>query len=80
MEAGEFQVSKPTLIAHNILICGHDWGLRKWFLEQHYTLEEYTEEQVRLVLELVGAKTSQTAKTRQAESAARMSSNTSEGL
>ena len=79
VEAGEFQVSKPILIAHNILMCGHDWALRKWFLKQHFTLEEYTEEQIRLVLELVEAKTSRTAKIPQAESAARLSSNTSSG-
>ena len=63
MEAGEFRVSKPTLLAHNILMYGFDWAMRKWFLQQHYTLEEYTEEQVRLVLELVGAKASRTANT-----------------
>lgn len=78
-EAGEFQVSKPIIIAHDILMYGFDWAVRQWFLKQHCTLEEYTEEHIRMVLELVGAKTSRTASTQQAESEARVSSNTSQG-
>ena len=61
--AGEFQVSKPTLVAHNILMYGHAWALRKWFLKRHYTLKEYTREQIRLMLELVVTKTIQTDRT-----------------
>jgi len=75
MEAGEFQVSDPTLVAHNILMSGHDWALRKWFLKQHYTLEEYTEKQTRMILELVTTKTNQTTRGGQAESAAVVSRN-----
>ena len=61
-EAGEFQVSDPSLIAHNILMYGQDWALRKWYLKQHYSLKEYTQKQIRMVLELVTTKTNQTAK------------------
>ena len=80
IETGEFQLSNPTLIAHNILMYAHDWALRKWFLKQHFTLEEYTKEQIRLVLELVATKTSQATKTGQAESAVQVSSNSNVGI
>jgi AcrR family transcriptional regulator len=53
-KAGEFQVSNPFLIAHNILMCGRDWAFRKWLLKQHLTLEEYIEEQTQAVLKLLG--------------------------
>ena len=76
MENGEFQVSQPALVSHNILMYGNDWALRRWFLKQHYTLEEYTEEQIRMVLELITAKTNQTARTGKVESTATVSSNT----
>jgi len=51
IEAGEFQVSNPTLVAHDILMYGHDWVLRKWFLSQHYTLKEYIKERIRMLFE-----------------------------
>jgi len=63
IEAEEFQVCNPILLAHDILMYGHDWAVRRWFLKQHVTLEEYTKEHVRLVLELVTTKTNQTNET-----------------
>jgi len=51
IEAGEFQVSNPTLVAHDILMYGNDWVLRKWFLSQHYTLKEYIKERIRMLFE-----------------------------
>lgn len=74
IEAGEFQVRNPTLLAHDILMYGHDWAVRGWFLKQHVTLEEYIEERVRLVLELVTTRTSQTAETSWAQSATQIPS------
>ena len=53
METGEFQISNPKLIANNILFLGHEWALRKRRLERYFTLEEYTKEQIELLLKLV---------------------------
>lgn len=38
------------LLAHNIFIQGQMWGFRRWALQKLYTLEEYTELQIRYVL------------------------------
>jgi AcrR family transcriptional regulator len=54
-KAGELQTSDPTLVAHNILMCGHDWVLRDWFLKQHYSLEAYSKKQIGMVLKLIAA-------------------------
>ncbi len=40
---GEFQIRSTRALAHNILMLGHDWGLRYWYLSRYFTLEEYTE-------------------------------------
>ena len=50
MRTGEFQMASSLAVAHNILMLGHDWGLRRWFLSKHFTLEEYTEIQTELIL------------------------------
>jgi len=63
IEAGEFKVCNPILLAHAILMYGHDWAVRRWFLKQYFTLEEYIKEHVRLVLDMVTKKTDQTEKT-----------------
>lgn len=55
---GEFRARSPLAVAHNILMLGHDWGLRRWFLIQHFTLEEYTDIQTELVLRQLGVDTS----------------------
>lgn len=59
MEAGEFHVCDPTLLAHNILMYGLDWVLRKWFLKQHFTLEEYTRKQTTMIFDLITIKRSE---------------------
>jgi AcrR family transcriptional regulator len=38
------------LMAHNITVLGQMWAFRRWFLRRYYTLEEYTERQVSLLL------------------------------
>lgn len=43
------------LMAHNIVVLGHMWAFRRWFLHGHFTLDEYIEQQASLILtELVG--------------------------
>ncbi len=53
VKAGEFQIDSPMAVAHNILIIGHDWGLRKWFLSRHFTLDEYIEIQTDLIIKQI---------------------------
>ena len=53
VNAGEFQIESPLLVAHDILMKVHDWGLRRWFLRQYFTLEEYARLQTDLVLKVV---------------------------
>jgi len=60
MEAGEFQVRNPTLVAQNIMAYGNNWAVIGWF-KQYHTLEQYTKEQIRMILEIVAPRTSQTA-------------------
>jgi len=39
------------LIAHNIIVLGQMWTFRRWAIHQQYTLEEYTERQISLLLQ-----------------------------
>lgn len=50
IEAGEFEMESPLLVAHDILMKIHDWGLRRWFLIQYVTLEQYARIHTRLIL------------------------------
>ncbi|ANP83996.1 TetR family transcriptional regulator [Bacillus sp. B25(2016b)] len=52
-ENGTFTLNKKEiqLLAHNIFIQGQMWGFRRWALQKLYTLEEYTEMQIRYVLQ-----------------------------
>jgi len=38
------------LMADNIMVLGEMWVFRRWALHKHYTLEEYTEKQIALLL------------------------------
>jgi AcrR family transcriptional regulator len=38
------------LMADNIMVLGEMWVFRRWTLKKHYTLEEYTEKQIDLLL------------------------------
>lgn len=53
IDAGEFQVDDPVLLSHNVLMAGHDWVTRRWFLRRHYSLEEYTEKQTEMIVRLI---------------------------
>jgi len=50
VEAGEFKIDNPTVVAHNIIVLGHMWAIRRWFLRKCCTLEEYIREQAELIL------------------------------
>lgn len=52
VEDGSFQIptSSIRLTAHNIVVLGQMWAFRHWTLGRIYTLKEYTEKQVSLLL------------------------------
>ncbi len=38
------------LAAHNIVVLGHMWTFRRWFLSRHYSIEDYINLQIKLIL------------------------------
>jgi len=50
VDNGEFATGDAKLIAHNIVAMANAWANRGWYLKKYYTLDSYTEEQVRLAL------------------------------
>lgn len=50
---GVFKVKSPILIAHNIVMQGFDWGLRRWFLRNFFTLDKYIKLQTDIVMGLI---------------------------
>jgi len=38
------------LMAHNIVVMGHMWALRRWALRDRFSLAEYTKEQTSLIV------------------------------
>jgi len=53
-EQGEFKASHPFLIAHNIVVQGFDWAMRRWYLKDYFTLEEYTNFEIDLLMKQLG--------------------------
>jgi len=52
--AGEFQTDHPLSVAHDIYMLGQVWALRRWFLRQHFSLDEYTEIHLQVVRKQIG--------------------------
>ncbi len=53
IEAGEFNIDGPKLIAHDIVVLGHVWALRRWYLRKHWTFKTYVKEQTDAMLKVV---------------------------
>ena len=56
MEAGgipRMAEKSCDLIAQNITVLGHMWTFRRWHLAKHFTIEEYIQEQTRIILGLL---------------------------
>jgi AcrR family transcriptional regulator len=53
VERGELRAKDPGLIAHNMVILGQVWALRRWYLRKHYTLEKYTQEQLDFIMDRI---------------------------
>jgi TetR/AcrR family transcriptional regulator, cholesterol catabolism regulator len=39
--AGAFKIKDPLLLAHDIIVQGHMWALRRWYLIDKVTLKDY---------------------------------------
>ncbi|WP_319523331.1 TetR/AcrR family transcriptional regulator [uncultured Desulfosarcina sp.] len=53
IESGELPRISPRqldLVAHNISVLGHMWTFRRWFLANHYSIDEYIDFQTRSIL------------------------------
>ena len=50
VELGEFEMEDCALTAHNILLIGRAWADRRWFLQKHYSIEEYIRIQTEAIL------------------------------
>jgi len=53
IEEGEFNLDDPKLIAHDIVVLGHAWALRRWYLRKHWTFKTYVKEQTDAMLRAV---------------------------
>lgn len=50
---GEFHMDDPRLIAHDIIVLGHAWAIRRWHLRKHWNFETYVKEQTEAILRTV---------------------------
>ncbi|WP_139491045.1 TetR/AcrR family transcriptional regulator [Brevibacillus dissolubilis] len=52
IEDGSIRIDEKDvkLMAHNIMVLGEMWTFRRWTLSRDYSLEEYTEKQISLLL------------------------------
>lgn len=53
VEEGEFDLDDPRLIAHDIIVLGHAWALRRWHLRKHWTFQTYLKEQTDAMLRTI---------------------------
>jgi AcrR family transcriptional regulator len=53
IEEGEFNTDDPRLIAHDIVVLGHAWALRRWHLRKHWTFKTYVREQTDAMLRAI---------------------------
>jgi AcrR family transcriptional regulator len=53
IEEGEFSIDDPKLIAHDIVVLGHAWALRRWHLRKHCTFKTYVKKQTDAMLRAI---------------------------
>ena len=53
VESGEFEIEDTALMAHNILLMGRVWADRRWFLQRHYSFEDYLKIQTNTILKVI---------------------------
>jgi len=50
---GEFAIDNVTIVANTIVANAEMWAVKRWLLREHFTAEQYIDEQIRLALKLV---------------------------
>jgi AcrR family transcriptional regulator len=53
VEEGGFDIDDPKLIAHDIVVLGHAWALRRWHLRKRWSFQTYLKEQTDAVLRAI---------------------------
>jgi len=53
IEEGEFNIDDPKLIAHDIVVLGHAWALRRWHLRKHWTFKTHVKKQTSAMLRAI---------------------------
>jgi hypothetical protein len=48
------QEQQIELAAHNIVVLGHMWTFRRWYLARHYSLDDYINQQTTYILKMCG--------------------------
>jgi len=56
VEKGEFKIANTLLMAHNVIVLGHMWSVRRWYLSRICSLEDYIEEQTALIINRISTK------------------------
>jgi TetR/AcrR family transcriptional regulator, cholesterol catabolism regulator len=56
VESGEFKMDNALLMAHNVIVLGHMWAVRRWYLSRICTLDDYIKEQTQLILKRIAVK------------------------
>jgi len=49
----EFKIRNARALAHDIVVLGHAWATRRWFLRKETTLENYIENHIDLILDAI---------------------------
>ena len=51
-EFSNFNEQHIELAAHNIVVLGHMWTFRRWYLARHYSLDDYIDHQTEFILKM----------------------------
>lgn len=53
IEQGQFKPMNIQLVAYDIIMLGHMWALKHWFLKSIMTLDEYIEQQFQVINQMI---------------------------
>jgi hypothetical protein len=60
VDRGEFVSGDAKLLAHNIVAAANAWANRGWYLKKYYTIDQYTELQIKQLLLQLNTKIAET--------------------
>ena len=55
-EKGDFNIDDINLAAHNIMVLCDMWAFRRWALRKDYSLEQFKQEQKKVIFRITGAR------------------------